>query len=182
MSIFTKLKDARNTRKEARTEAKIGREAAIDEGMGIVAHARCEGKMSDEQFARLRALKKANGLWWEDVAQHKGEVDDLRCGKAPASLTRLPEKAVVADSLQIIELKAEMAEARQRGYMSEKRYKELVALVKADKNLYWTDFCLTITEAKDLCARFKGMSPLQQHEINMDERWAEGDPRTQAAA
>ncbi len=180
MSIFTKLKTAREARKAARAAANVGKDAAVAEGQEIVAAARKTGKMTDEQFTRLRALKEANGLWWEDVAAHKGEVNDLCVGKAPQADVLVLSTPVVEDSPQIVALKAQMAEARAKGYLSTYRYKQLKALVKADKALYWTDFCVSPAEAMDLTACFEAFDPAEIHRIETVEK--EADEKAEEAA
>ncbi len=158
MSIFKKLQDHFAAKKAAQAGAKVGESQAIAEATAIMAGARQTGKLSDKGFYRLQALKKANGLWWEDFADHKGEVDDLRCGRSYRSNVVVLEKNAPATpgSPKLAEARLLMNQARSDGEMSNKVYRELKALVKANAGLVWEDFANTIGEANSLNARWQG--------------------------
>jgi electron transfer flavoprotein alpha subunit len=157
MSIFKKLQDHFTAKKAAQVGAKVGESQAIAEATSIMAGARQTGKLSGKGFYRLQALKKANGLWWEDFADHKGEVDDLCRGRSHRSNVVVLEKNAPAapDSPKLAEARLLMSQARSDGEMSNETYRELKALVKATKGLVWEDFANTIGEANSLNARYQ---------------------------
>lgn len=157
MSIFKKLQDHLAAKKAAQAGAKVGKGPAIAEATAIMAGARQTGKLSDKGFLRLQALKKANGLWWEDFADHKGEVNDLCRGRSHRSNVVVLEKKApaVPDSPELAEARLLMNQARSDSEMTNQVYRKLKELVKANKGLAWEDFANTIGEANSLNARYQ---------------------------